>query len=166
VKFKVGSNKCLFDLKFTNGVLEIPCLTLYDETKSIFRNLIALEQFHYQSDHFVTDYITVLDFLIDTDKDMDLLVRQKILINNLGDSNAVTTLVNKLCQQIYCSEMNSNYCCLCEKVNSFYKVSCHSWKANLRRDYFSTPWRTASTITAIILLVLTFIQTICSIISL
>jgi hypothetical protein len=36
VKFKVGSSECLFDLKFTNGVLKIPCLTLYADTESLF----------------------------------------------------------------------------------------------------------------------------------
>jgi hypothetical protein len=36
VKFKVGSSECLFDFKFTNEVLKIPCLTLYDETEPLF----------------------------------------------------------------------------------------------------------------------------------
>jgi hypothetical protein len=120
---------------------------------------MALEQCHYQFDNYVTDYICVLDFLIDTDRDVDLLVRKGILVNTLSDSNAVATWVNKLGQQIYGSEMNSNYCCLCEKLNTFYK-------AILRRDYFSILWRTTSTVVVIILFVLTFIQTICSIISL
>jgi len=35
--------------------------------------------------HYVTDYIRVLDFLIDTYKDVDLLVRKEILLNTLGD---------------------------------------------------------------------------------
>jgi hypothetical protein len=164
VEFKVGSRECVFNLKFTKGVLEIPCLTLYDNTESAFRNLVALEQCHYKVDHYVTDYIRILDFLIDTDKDVDLLVRKGILVNTLGDSNAVTTLVNRLGLQIFLFEMNPNYSCLCEELNTFYKVPCHSWKAILRRDYFSTPWRTASTAAAVILLVLTFIQTIYSII--
>jgi hypothetical protein len=87
---------------------------------------MALEQCHYQSDKYVTNYIRVLDFLIDIDRDVDLYVRKGILVNTLGDSNAVTTWVNKLNQQIFDSEMNSNYCCLCEKLNTFYKVPCHS----------------------------------------
>jgi hypothetical protein len=112
VKFKVGSSKCLVDLKFTNGVLEIPCLTLYHNPESVFRNLVALEQCHYDSDHYVTDYIRLLNFLIDTDKDADLLVRKGILVNTLDNDNEVTTLINKLYQQTSFSEMNSNYYCL------------------------------------------------------
>jgi hypothetical protein len=166
VKLKVCSSECLFDLKFRNGVLEIPCLVLDDNTESIIRNLMALEQCHHFSNNYVTDYIRLLDFLIDSDKDVDLLVREGILVHDLGNSNAVTTLVNKLQQRILLSEMNFNYSRLCKELNTFYKISCHRWKATLRRDYFSTPWRIASTVAAIILLVLTFIQTICSIISL
>jgi hypothetical protein len=32
VKFKVSSSRCLFDLKFKNGVLKIPYLKLYNKT--------------------------------------------------------------------------------------------------------------------------------------
>ena len=38
----------------------------------------------------------------------------------------------------------------------------HKWKAKLWRQYFSTPWRAASTGAAIILLLFTAIQAICS----
>jgi len=162
VKFKVSSSKCLFDLKFTNGVLEMPSLKLNDNTESLFRNLMALEQCHYPFDSYFTDYILVLDFLIDTTKDVDLLVRNKILVNGLGNSIAVTTFVNNLCREIFILEVNSDYCHLCKDLNTFYEDPRHSWKATLRRDYFSTPWRTASTVAAIILLVLTFTQTVCS----
>ncbi|PRQ26782.1 hypothetical protein RchiOBHm_Chr6g0298371 [Rosa chinensis] len=41
----------------------------------------------------------------------------------------------------------------------------HKWKASLKQDYFSTPWVGLSVIVAAILLVLTFIQTVCSIIA-
>jgi hypothetical protein len=166
VKFEVGSSKCLFDLEFTNGVLKIPCLQLYTNTESFFRNLVALEQCHYLFDAYVTDYILVLDFLIDTAKDVELLVRKKILFNTLGDSNAVTTLVNNLSQHISYIDTNSKYSKLRKDLNKFYENRYHRWKATLRRDYLSSPWRSASTVAAIILLVLTFIQTVCSIISL
>jgi hypothetical protein len=100
---------------------------------------VALEQCHYRYDHYVTDYIRVLDFLIDTEKDVDLLVQKGIQVNTLGDSNAVTTWVNRLGQKVYCLKMNSKYYHLCEQLKTFYEVPSHSLKATLRRDYFSTP---------------------------
>jgi hypothetical protein len=47
VRFKVSSSKCLFDLKFTDGVLEIPRLQVDYFTECFFRNVMALEQFYY-----------------------------------------------------------------------------------------------------------------------
>jgi hypothetical protein len=73
-------------------MLEIPCLKLHSNTEYLFQNLIALEKCHYPFDSYFIDYIRVLDFLIDTSKEVDLLVRKRIL----GESNAVTTLVNYL----------------------------------------------------------------------
>jgi hypothetical protein len=166
VKFKVSSSKCLFDLKFTNGVLEIPCIQLKNFTECFFQNIIALEQFYYPRDRYVSDYICILNFLIDTTKDVDLLVQKRILVNVSGDSNTVATLVNNLNKHASVLNTNFDYCRLYEDLNAFYEDPWHSRKATLRRDYFSNPWRTTASIAAIILLVLTFIQTICSIISL
>ncbi|KAK7848438.1 hypothetical protein CFP56_004969, partial [Quercus suber] len=49
--------------------------------------------------------------------------------------------------------------------NRVLKITClEPWKATLNHKYFSTPWRTASTIAGIFLLVFTLIQTLCSVI--
>jgi hypothetical protein len=159
VKFKVNSSsKCLFD--FRNGVLEIPYFKLNNYTESLYRNLMALEQCHYPLDAYFTDYIHVLDMLINTTKDVDLFVRKKIFANGLGNTTAVTNLVNNFCKHIFISNTNSDYYCLCKDLNSFYVDPWHRRKVILRRDYFSNPWRTIATIAATILLVLTLIQTV------
>lgn len=166
VEFKVGSSKCLFDMKFKNGVLELPCLKLENTTDSLYRNLMALEQCYYLNEAYVTDYIVLLDHLINTPKDVDLLVRKGIIINWIGDSNAVTSLINSLSSGIVYHTTNIHYYNLCEELKAFYEDPRHSWKASLRKDYFGTPLKTASTTAAVTLLVLTLIQSICSILSL
>ncbi|XP_050258160.1 UPF0481 protein At3g47200-like [Quercus robur] len=163
VKFKVSSNKCLVGLKFENGVLEIPCLEFYDTTEALIRNIMALEQTRYIRNGYVTDYFIMMDFLINTTKDMDLLCDNGIVDNYLGDNNAATLIVNNLHKNILWVGLGTEYCKLCESLNAFYKDPWHRWKAILKQDYFSTPWTTASTIAVAILLVLTFIQTVCSI---
>jgi hypothetical protein len=164
VKFNVSSSKCLFDLKFTNGVLEIPHLQVDHSTERFFRNIIALEQSYYRWESYVSDYIRILDFLIDTAEDVDLLEKNGILVNNLGDSNAVATMINNLNKGTSLSNMNTDYYRLCENLNTFYKDPRHSWEVALRREHFSNPWRIMATVGAIILLLLTLGQTICSII--
>ncbi|KAF5444424.1 hypothetical protein F2P56_036901 [Juglans regia] len=166
VEFKVSSSKCLFDLKFKNGVLELPCLKLENTTDSLYRNLMALEQCYYLNEAYVTDYIVLLDHLINTPKDVDLLVQKGIIVNWIGDSNAVTSLINSLSSGIVYHTTNIHYYDLCEDLKTFYEDPRHLWKASLRHDYFGTPLKTASTTAAVTLLVLTLIQSVCSILSL
>ena len=165
VKLKVSPSKCLLDLKFTNGVLEIPQFPIYDTTEALIRNVIAFELYHYgESIAYITHYYYMFHSLINTTKDMDLLCDKEIVVNYQGDNNAMTSIVNNLHTNIIWVGLNSDYCHLCENLNVFYKDHWHRWKAMLMRDYFSTPWRIASTIAAAILLVLTLIQTVSSII--
>uniref|UniRef100_A0A5B7APY9 Uncharacterized protein n=1 Tax=Davidia involucrata TaxID=16924 RepID=A0A5B7APY9_DAVIN len=166
VKFKVGSSKCLLDLHFSNGVLEIPRFELSDQTTPFTRNLMALELCHYPHDSYINDYIILMNNLIKAPKDVDLLVKKGILVNGLGDSSAAATFFNPLSRQIKFSSSNFYYSRLCKDLNAYKKVPWEVWMAIFKHDYCSTPWRTASTTAAVILLVLTFIQAVCSILSL
>ncbi|GMY04916.1 UPF0481 protein At3g47200-like [Fagus crenata] len=163
VKFKVISSKCLLDLSFKNGVLKIPLLEFQDDTEAHVRNIMALEKCDYRRPRFITDFYLILDCLINTTKDVDLLSDKGIVVNSLGDSEAVTTMINRLNRGISRRDMNSNFNRLCKDLNEYYEKPWHKWQAILRHQYFSTPWRMASTIAAIILLVLTLIQTVFSI---
>ncbi|KAF5463290.1 hypothetical protein F2P56_019213 [Juglans regia] len=164
VKFKVSSSKCLLDLKFTNGTLEIPSIYLDNETETTYRNILAFEQCHYPHDSHFTDYIVLLSFLINTPKDADLLIRKGIIINWLANSNSVASFINNLGTNIVYYSRKSAYCGLFRDLNAFYRNTKHTWKATLKRDYFGTPWKITSTAAAITFLLLTLVQTICSII--
>ena len=166
VRFDLSSKNSVLDIKFDikKGVLKMPRLEIYEETITLFRNLIALEQSRYLDDAYFTDYVVFLNFLIETTEDMDLLCEKGIVVNYLRDSNTATTSFNNLNYNLIWEFMNSDYVKVCEDLNAFHRKSWHRWKATLRNQYFSSPWRSASTIAAIILLVLTFIQTVCSII--
>ncbi|KAM3709821.1 hypothetical protein ACB098_02G205000 [Castanea mollissima] len=170
VKFNVISNKSVseWDLNFKNGVLKIPRLLFDDSTEACVRNIMALEQCHQRmhstDEYVISDFYLILDHLVNTSKDVDLLIDKGIIVNWLGDSNTVKCMINNLNLGIISSRMNSDYNLLCKDLNVFYEKTWHRWKALLRRQYFGTPWRAASTIAAIILLGLTLIQTVCSII--
>ncbi|XP_050263333.1 UPF0481 protein At3g47200-like [Quercus robur] len=165
VEFKVALNKCIPDLNFKKGVLEIPQLNFFDDTERQVRNIMALEQCDKRKPPlYYTDFYLLLDRLINTTKDVDLLCEKEIVVNSLGDNNVVTSIINNLNRGIIRSDMNKDYCLLSKDLNAFYAKPWHRWKALLKHQYFSSPWKSASTIAAIILLVLTLIQTIFSII--
>jgi hypothetical protein len=159
------SRHCLLDidLDYKNGVLKIPHITLDDTTEFYARNLMAFEQCHYPIAAYVTDYFILLDFLIKSEKDVDLLGRKGIMVNGLGNNDA--TFINSLGTSIVYSTMSTKYYDICIQLKKFYEDPKHGWLASLRRDYFGSPWKAASTTAAVILLILTLIQAVCSIIS-
>ncbi|WZZ78111.1 hypothetical protein YC2023_098683 [Brassica napus] len=50
--------------------------SLHDSREIKLRNIIALEQCHYPKQNHVCSYALFLDYLIDTDKDVDLLLEK------------------------------------------------------------------------------------------
>ncbi|AES74663.1 hypothetical protein MtrunA17_Chr6g0452501 [Medicago truncatula] len=164
VRFKVNTeSKCLLDLRFSGGVLEIPQLKVQDSTETLLRNMVALEQCHYPDDSYITDYRSVLDYLINTGKDVDILVQREILENMLGDGDSVANLFNGLGKNVTRSTISSQFSILCKDLNAYCKNPRHKLKATLRRDYCKTPWQTAASIAGILLLVLTLLQSVCSV---
>ncbi|QCD94490.1 UPF0481 protein At3g47200-like [Vigna unguiculata] len=163
---EVSPSACLLDLKFHKGVLTMPCIKVHSSTEIFIRNIIAFEQCHLLCSPYITEYIMILDFLINTGKDVNILVEKKIIVNLLGDDDAVATMVNNLCCNVTLPYIKSDYRCLCDQLNSFYENPRNKYKAIFMHDYFNTPWKIASTIAAIVLLLLTFIQTVCSIVAL
>ncbi|WRX09203.1 Protein of unknown function DUF247 [Theobroma cacao] len=83
-------------VEFEKGVLQIPPIHVVHETEIIFRNFMAFEQCLSLEKAYFCNYIQLLNFLVDTDKDVDLLVKKGILFNGLGSSAAVTNMINNL----------------------------------------------------------------------
>ncbi|RDX78456.1 UPF0481 protein, partial [Mucuna pruriens] len=157
--FKVSPSKCLLDLKFHKGVLTMPCFKVHSSTEIFIRNIVAFEQCHHPSSPYITEYIKILDFLINIGKDVSILVHKKIIVNLLGDDDKVATMVNNLCSNVTLPHINSEYRFLCDQLNGFYENPRNKYKAIFIHEYFNTPWKIASTIAAIVLLLLTLIQT-------
>lgn len=167
VKLHVGDeDQSVLELQFSKGVLTIPRFEVCHWTETLIRNVVAFEQCHYPFQTYITDYIILLDFLIDTSQDVDTLVDKGIMTNTLGDSIAVANMINNLCLNVVQENISGGYILLCRKLNCFYEDPSHKYKAIFIHDYFSTPWKIASFIAAIVLLLLTLIQATCSVISL
>ncbi|XP_049391713.1 putative UPF0481 protein At3g02645 [Solanum stenotomum] len=156
----------LFDIKFENGLMTIPYIDVVDSTETLLRNFIAYEQQSTDLQYlYFSDYAIFIDHHIDSDKDVSLLRRKKIIANWIGEDKEVASLFNKIGNGVT-TYSNFYY----RKV--FLEAAKHCdekpWNrmmANLKHNYFSSPWVGASTMTTVILLILTVIQTILAIIS-
>ncbi|KAK6927514.1 Protein of unknown function DUF247, plant [Dillenia turbinata] len=130
--FRFKAAKCVsVKIDYWKSELKMSPIVVREWTECFFRNLIAFEHCH-KEDKRISSYIIVMDSIIDTAKDVEVLEK--------------------------CKHYKFNVV--------WWKATCHKWKKILDQHYFGNPWSVISVIAAAILLVLTFIQAVCSILSL
>lgn len=161
IKFKTSTSVFTLDVKFKDGVLEIPPILIQETTESLFRNLICLEQCLPSCLHRVTSYAKLLDNLINTTEDMEILCKSGIVDNWLNIDDA-TKLFNQLYHDTFVEQFF--YANLTAEVNEYCQHRWPKYRTVLMRDYFKHPWALVSVIAAAILLLLTFVQTLFTII--
>ncbi|XP_021737989.1 UPF0481 protein At3g47200-like isoform X2 [Chenopodium quinoa] len=159
VTFVAGETDNILDVTFSKGKLTISKLKIQDTTESHLRNLVYFEQCHYYRDTYFIDYIVFLDQLIDTVEDVQVLVKNKIISNYLGSDDDVVKLFNNIGKNVLVLCKNY-YCEVSDDLNRYASTRRHQWMAILRSQYFNQPWTILSVIAAIILFVLTLLQTI------
>ncbi|CAK9185384.1 unnamed protein product [Ilex paraguariensis] len=166
IEFKVAKeSNSLFNIKFANGSMEIPRLVIDDWTESILRNLIAYEQFTPGGQQkYVSDYANFMDFLVNSPKDAALLRCSRIIVNLSGDDIAVCNMFNKLSNDVMLSPKPYHNQVFTD-VRKYCRRPSNKWMANLRHNYFNSPWASISVVAAVVLLLLTVAQTIFSALS-
>ncbi|XP_034888473.1 uncharacterized protein [Populus alba] len=165
VKFVSSSSKNLLDIKFdrNKGRLEIPRLKLQDRTEIIIRNMQAFEQCHRLKYDYVGDYIFLMGIFVGASKDVEILVENRIVDNWLSSSEEVVELSNNLQKGNRVRPDTFLFKGLIKDLNAFCERPWNKWKANLEQNYFNTPWAAISVSGAVILLILTVLQSVCSI---
>lgn len=165
VKFLLSSSKHLLDIKFdrNKGRLEFPRLQLDDRTEIIIRNMQAFEQCHGLKHGYVGDYIFLMGLFVSASKDVEMLVENRIIENWLPSNEEVVQLFYNLNKQNSVWSGTFLFKGLIKDLNAFCERPWNKWKANLKQKYFNTPWAAVSVSGAVILLILTVIQSVCSI---
>ncbi|KAE8729686.1 putative Calcium-binding EF-hand family protein [Hibiscus syriacus] len=158
VSFKKVKSKSILDIKFNNGVLEIPSLLIQETMETVFRNLISFEQCYPNCIPRLTSYAKLLDNLIDTTDDMEVLCKKDIIDNWLNLDDA-TKFLKKLHFDGFVKEFHNHD--LCNQVNDYCR---HWWHAFYMHNYFGKPWAIVSQVFFIIILTLTVFQAVYSII--
>ncbi|XP_008245715.1 PREDICTED: UPF0481 protein At3g47200-like [Prunus mume] len=167
VKFKMGSSTNIFDIRFNidDGILEIPKITISDQSEVTLTNLLVFEQTLCKKvENYINDYVVILNILVNTPEDVALLVKNGIVENKLGDSTKACTMIKNLADGVIMAD-EFYFTTLCEDLNKYYRMFRHRWKEYLIKHFFNSPWTTKEIVAAAIFLMLTFIQTVCSIIS-
>ncbi|KAL0896898.1 hypothetical protein Bca101_080859 [Brassica carinata] len=147
-------------VKFRHGAIEMPRITVDDFMGSFFPNCVAYEQCYVACSKHFTTYATLLDCLMNINKDVEYLCEQKIIENYFGTESAVAGFVNSLGRDVAFDIENCYLKELFIEVNEYYDSNWHVTVASFKNTYFSSPWSFISALAALILLILSIIQTI------
>ncbi|XP_010048229.1 UPF0481 protein At3g47200 isoform X2 [Eucalyptus grandis] len=169
VKFRQGEGtSSVLDVDFKDGILVMRHVVVHEWTEPYFRNMIAYEQCHHD-EKYISSYAILMDSLINTPEDVDILISCGILENRLGSTDDVAHLFNSMYKETMRDSSEFVYSSQCLGLNAYSRNRWHQWKAAwyrwrviLHRDYFSNPWSGISVVAAVVLLVLTLFQTACS----
>ncbi|KDP34695.1 hypothetical protein JCGZ_10900 [Jatropha curcas] len=163
IHFKPRETESFLDIRFSRGVLEIPTLTVDDFTSSFLLNCVAFEQCYNHCSKHMTSYVTFMGCLIVTPNDAGYLNDNRIIENYFGTEEEVAKFFNNVGKDIAFDIQRSYLAKLFEDVNEYYRNNWHVRWAGFRHTYFNTPWSFMSALAALILLVLTVIQTFFSV---
>lgn len=147
---------CLPYLNHFKARFIIPQLKVDHTTECVLRNLIALEQCHYPEKPYICNYVSLIDSLIHTTHDVEMLVEKEVIVHELGSDKEVATLVNALSKHVV-----TNSTCYYETINELNKHYQNAWNrtmAALWLVYFRDPWRASSTVVGIAVLVFAVFQ--------
>ncbi|KAF8025956.1 hypothetical protein BT93_F2707 [Corymbia citriodora subsp. variegata] len=149
VRFNKRKGHDLLDINFAHGTLQTPPLSMDDNTVPLFLNFVADEQCHDHAKPF-TNYFMFSDSLVNSLGDIQILHTHRIINHVLGSNGDVANLLNKLCREIV---YDLDQCYLPNKM----KVVNDYCKPHDESKYLHGH---ASLFAAIILLLLTLLQTL------
>jgi len=159
IELKPGEAESFMVVKFRHGVIEMPRITIDDFMSSFLLNCVAFEQCHNSASKHVTTYATFLDCLVNTAKDVEYLSDCNIIENKFGNDAELAHFINNLGKDV---AFDINLCYLSKlfnDVHEYYGSSWHVQYASFKYTYFRTTWSFISAVAALVLLVLSFLQT-------
>ncbi|PSS34647.1 UPF0481 protein [Actinidia chinensis var. chinensis] len=154
VKFADAQNclgRCFHRARF-----EIPTLSIYDSTELFLRNLIAFEQCCPGVPCYFTSYAYLMDMLVNSTKDVEVLQKAGIIENFLGADQEVSDLLNNLGKESFANEFI--FAETCKQANKYSKCYWPATVAHVRRNYFANPWTFITFCVASIAFVITITQ--------
>lgn len=84
--------------------MNIPTIGIHDNTEPFLRNFIAFEQCCPRVSQHFTSYAFLMDMLINSETDIQVLKDAKVINNYLGADEDISNLFNKLCKEVVLEE--------------------------------------------------------------
>ncbi|KAF8012461.1 hypothetical protein BT93_I0584 [Corymbia citriodora subsp. variegata] len=103
------NNARLGDIEFKDGILKIPPIEIHKWTRSLFLNLIAFEQSHFDcSNYIITSYVIFMHHLINSPEDVRYLRNHGIIYHYLESDAQAADFFIWLCQELLSLDVREN----------------------------------------------------------
>lgn len=161
IKFKPRKCNGWLSIRFTDGVLEIPPLTIDDLASSFFLNCVAFEKCYCYCPRHITNYVTFIGCLMPTAEDVSYLSDHEVLENYYGTHADVASFFNDLGNDVDFDISKCHLAGVMKDLNWYYRTHRTGWRASwtaFKRRYFGAPWYLISAVAACLGLMLTLIQ--------
>ncbi|CAN1231649.1 UPF0481 protein At3g47200 [Linum perenne] len=149
IKIEIKEAKSMFELEYNKDAL--------------LRNLVAFEQCFHGCQQYVTSYAVLMNQLVYTMRDVELLEQSGIVENYQGSREDVPFLFDNICKQIGLHRFY--FAGLCSDLNSFCDRPWIQTKVALKRDYFTSPWTLVSLLAVFLIVCMAVVQTVYSVLS-
>ncbi|KAG6670446.1 hypothetical protein I3843_Q064400 [Carya illinoinensis] len=159
IRLTPGKAESFMVVKFKHGVIEMPRIAIDDFMSSFLVNCVAFEQCHKSRFKHVTTYVTLLDYLVNSAKDVEYLSDRNIIENDYGTEGEVARFINNMGKEVAFDFDKCYLSKLFNDVHNYHQNSWHVQLASFKYTYFDTPWSFISALAAFVLLVLSFLQT-------
>ena len=142
---------------FFTGELKLPPLFVGVHSHVYYANLIAFETYA-PIDCTVTSYISFMNLLIANPMDVKALRSKRIIIHALNSDEEVFTMFKKITATNLMND-GTMYQGVRQKIEDHCNNKIKIWIAEMRHKYFSQPWSVISLLAAVVVIILTLLQT-------
>ncbi|KAG5517463.1 hypothetical protein RHGRI_038017 [Rhododendron griersonianum] len=142
IKFKAtkGDTFSFLEIKFRNGVLEIPHISIDDFTTGFFLNSVAFEQCYGHCSKHMTAYASFMGCLINNPSDAGFLGDREIMENYFGTDKDLAHFFHDLGKDVVFDVKHNYLSKVFEDVNKYHRNGWHVQWAGFKYTYFNTPW--------------------------
>ncbi|PWA49207.1 hypothetical protein CTI12_AA483570 [Artemisia annua] len=159
-------NGGIFDISFDNitSTLYLPVVDLDVNTEVYLRNLVAYEACVAAGPLVVARYTELMNGIIDTEEDAKFLRERGIVLNHLKSDKEVADLWNGMSKSVKLTKVPKMDKVI-EDVNKRYAQTWRVKFANFMKTYVFGSWKFLTVLAALFMLLLTALQSFCSVYS-
>lgn len=157
-----GISSISFDVKLKTFCLPVVCLDVNSEV--ILRNLVAYEANNGSGPLVFARYAELMNGIIDTGEDVKLLREKDIIVNHLKKDEEVAELWNGMSRSIRLTKVEFLDKAIGD-VNKYYNGKFKVKFKKLLTRYIFESWKFLALFAAILMLLLTAVQAVCSVYS-